>query len=401
MGNPYKIKHHTRIYRRSPGSMILRGLVVLFGALLLFGAGWGLYGTVTGMLQNRPQAPSSSEPSPETDLVPGESSAESTSEPSETADPAVEQPAAPVSTQLEAAWLSASTITDPQQFSAALDAAAQKGQNAVVVPLKESGGQVNYPITYQDASDQKSRAAVTFDLEQTASQITQAGLTPVASISAFRDALYPSADNTAATRYRGSDYLWLDNDPAEGGKLWMNPFADSSVAYLKKLISDAAQAGFTQVILSDFQFPEGYSLDMIDYGDHDSDDKNAYLASLLVQLKDYAQEQGVQLCCLLPASSLLGGSTDPWFGSPSVLAGEQLVVDLRASVFGSGLQNDLVNIADPSADLANTVRTAGAALVQQLPDTQLTAVISGSTPEEIDAQVQALEELGIAYILVS
>ena len=398
MGNPYKIKHHTRIYRRSPGSMILRGLVVLLGALVLFGAGWGLYGTVTGMLQNRPHSDVQPvDPDPETDLVPGQSESEepSAAVPEETPAPA------PSATSLEAAWFPASTVTDPQLFSTALEDAAGQGQNAVVVPLKETGGQVNYPIEYQALSDEKSRAAVTFDLGQTASQISQAGLTPVAYISAFRDALYPSADNTAATFYRDSDFLWVDNDPEKGGKPWMNPFADSSVAYLEKLISDAAQAGFTQVILGDFQFPEGYALDMIDYGGHDGDDKNAYLASLRQQLADYAQEQGVQLSVLLPASSLLGGNTSPWFGSPAVLAGEQLTVDMRASAFGSGLENDLVNIPDPSADLSNTVHTAGSALLQQFPDTQLTAVISGSSQEEIDAQVQALEELGIAYILAS
>ena len=88
--------------------MILRGLVVLLGAFVLFGAGWGLYGTVTGMLQNRPHSDVQPvDPDPETDLVPGQSESEepSAAVPEETPAPA------PSATSLEAAWLKTKDMT--------------------------------------------------------------------------------------------------------------------------------------------------------------------------------------------------------------------------------------------------------------------------------------------------
>ena len=71
--------------------------------------------------------------------------------------------------------------------------------------------------------------------------------------------------------------------------------------------------------------------------------------------------------------------------------------ELRAEVFGSGLQTDLVSIPDPAADPYSTVHTASAALRQKLPDTQMIALLDS---DSLEARIQGAGENGIERYIV-
>ena len=151
------------------------------------------------------------------------------------------------------------------------------------------------------------------------------------------------------------------------------------------------------IVLQDVQFPEGYSLDMIDYFEHAEDDKHAFLQQFVAQMTEYAAAKGVELTALFPASSMLGGDSEMYFGDAAELAGDTVAVDLRAEVFGSGLQTDLVSIPDPAADPYSTVHTASAALRQKLPDTQMIALLDS---DSLEARIQGAGENGIEQYIV-
>lgn len=128
----------------------------------------------------------------------------------------------------------------------------------------------------------------------------------------------------------------MDDAPDKGGKPWIDPFTQSGQDYIRHIIDDAIKAGFQKIILQEVQFPEGYSLDMIDYGAHASDDKHAFLAQYIEQMTAYAAEQGVELSAMFPSSRLLGANTAMYFGDPAALVGERAVADLRIQSFGNG-----------------------------------------------------------------
>ena len=82
---------------------------------------------------------------------------------------------------------------------------------------------------------------------------------------------------------------------------------------------------------------------------------------------------------------------------------ESAAVDLRLSIFGSGLETDQVSIPNPTADPYNTVKTASAAIRQKLPDCQLIAVVDGEglTSEEVSIRIQGAQESCIErYVVV-
>lgn len=141
---------------------------------------------------------------------------------------------------------------------------------------------------------------------------------------------------------------------------------------------------------------------MIDYGEHASDDKHAFLQQYLQEMTTYAEGKGVELTALFPATSVLGGETKMYFGDVSTIIGDSAVLDLRLEVFGNGIQTDLLSIPDPSADLYNTVKTASAAVNQQLSGKELTVMVDGSglSEDEVASLIQGASESGIEHCIV-
>ena len=49
------------------------------------------------------------------------------------------------------------------------------------------------------------------------------GITPVGRIYAFKDPLAASVHLESAVHYQETEWAWLDNSAAMGGKAWLNP----------------------------------------------------------------------------------------------------------------------------------------------------------------------------------
>lgn len=400
MARPYKIKRHKRIYRRSAGSILARVAAIVAAVAVLFGLGWALYGPVSDWISQKQK-----EPTQQQEMVPGASASEPAAQPQqqEPAPPAAEPEQPSELTSSKTAYLNNQTVADPQAFSQALQQAVEQGYDSILFDLKSQDGTVHYTIDYNEPVNARVTAEHPIDLQQTAQQILDAGLMPVASIYTFHDNIYPLADNSASTYYMDSDVLWVDDAPDKGGKPWIDPFTQSGQDYIRHIIDDAIEAGFQKIILQEVQFPEGYSLDMIDYGTHASDDKHAFLAQYIEQMTAYAAQQGVELSAMFPSSRLLGANTAMYFGDPAALAGERAVADLRIQSFGSGFTTEAVSIPNPSDNPENTLQTASAALVQKMGDCQLTAVIDGEglTQEQLNARIRLLEQNGISTCIVA
>lgn len=400
MARPYKIKRHKRIYRRSAGSILARVAAIVAAVAVLFGLGWALYGPVSDWISQKQK-----EPTQQQEMVPGASASEPAAQPQqqEPAPPAAEPEQPSELTSSKTSYLNNQTVADPQAFSQALQQAVEQGYDSILFDLKSQDGTVHYTIDYNEPVNARVTAKHPIDLQQTAQQILEAGLMPVASIYTFHDNIYPLADNSASTYYMDSDVLWVDDAPDKGGKPWIDPFTQSGQDYIRHIIDDAIEAGFQKIILQEVQFPEGYSLDMIDYGTHASDDKHAFLAQYIEQMTAYAAQQGVELSAMFPSSRLLGANTAMYFGDPAALVGERAVADLRIQSFGSGFTTEAVSIPNPSDNPENTLQTASAALVQKMGDCQLTAVIDGEglTQEQLNARIRLLEQNGISACIVA
>ena len=197
MARPYKIKRHKRIYRRSAGSILARVAAIVAAIAVLFGLGWALYGPVSDWISQKQNGPTEQQ-----EMVPGVSEPAAQPQQQEAAPPAdePEKPSEPSElTASKTAYLDNQTVADPQAFSQALQQAVEQGYDSILFDLKSQDGTVHYSIDYNETVNARVTAEHPIDLQQTAQQILDAGLMPVASIYTFHDNIYPLADNSAST----------------------------------------------------------------------------------------------------------------------------------------------------------------------------------------------------------
>lgn len=405
MGNPYKIKRHDRIYRRSAKSVVIRVVVVVVTIAILFGLGWTLYGPVMDFVkeQSGKTSPDANPPGISTEPQEDQTADATEQLPAEVPEETTPDVAPATVSLAKTAYLAPATVSNPAAFSSALASLKGKGYDSVMVELKQIDGTVSYPISYKAEIDERYTAATTFELSSIVSQIQGEGLKPVAMIHTFRDHLYPSADKSSSTMYQGGDFLWFDDSPQNGGKPWLNPFSDSAKAYINKIVDDAISAGFQNIVLDSVQFPQGYALDQIEYGEFASTDKQQYLRQYIAGMTAYASGKGAALTAALPATTLLGGSDEQYYGGDATqLVGETVVLNLSPSLFGASFETDQVSIPTPQADPYNAIKTAASAVKGKLPTAQITALLDGTglTDAVIESEIKALAESGITSYIV-
>lgn len=395
MARSYKIKSYKRIYRRSIGSIVLRWLLALAGLALVFLLGWKLYEPLTDFFsglgetameeemeseeqtEQTPQSETLQEPSDPPVAVP-EAPTKTEETPAETVIPpsvVEEETLPPITTPAQkTAYLSEKTVLDADAFAKAISDAKASGMDSVMFDLKSTNGWVIYPIQYKEGFDDYYTAGETISLEEAAKQIREAGMKPIASIYAFRDRRFQQAETYAGILYKGSESFWLDNALDAGGKAWLNPYSPLAREYICKLISDAAEAGFGEIVLRDFRFPVGYSMDQMEFVYDGGQSKQDCLKEADDSFRAYAKELGVDLWIEYPAVNMNGGDTRPYGGDVAELLEDGCIIDIR----------DLAD-EDASAALA-------AAKAKQ-PNVDLAALIAG------EEQLKLLDAVGISHYI--
>ncbi len=392
MARSYKIKSYKRIYRRSISRMIFRWLLILGVLILLFFLGWKLYEPISAWFHKepetvvqeqeetppeQPQTPVPEEPKPEDppSVTPVTPSVKVPKEPEQPK----EEPLLPITTPAMATvYLSEATVLDSEAFAAALADAQKAGMDSVMIDLKSRDGWVVYPIAYKEGYDDYYTAGDTVSLAELAKQIREAGMKPIASIYTFMDRRFQQAETYAGILYGESDSFWLDNSLDAGGKSWLNPYSPLAREYIVKLMSDAAEAGFGEIVLREFLFPVGGSMEQMRFVYDEGQSKQDCLKEADDYFREKAAELDVDLWIEYPADALRSGDSRPYGGDCSALLEDGCVIDLSAC------GNDSMELADIIASIVNGANGAE---------------LAGMTANKI--QTDALQAAGIDhYILI-
>ena len=301
--NMGKVKRYRHSFYTG-GQRIRRALTGLIALAALFAAGWLIgpavidFGTHTwyslkaGGGDDESTSTPAATPAPEATPVP-----EATPAPT------------PVPAAGEGGWafVTISGLSTPELAAATAQDLAAQGVRYAVVPCKDSQGYVYYQSAVAVA--QSSISATTFD-PSAVEALKAAGITPVASLCAFRDPLAPYVDRSLAVRYQDTEYFWLDAAADAGGRPWLNPYADGAARYIADLIGEARAMGFEQVWLTGVQFPTTAGRDKASYGDT----AGLSMGQRLAQLLESWQAGGV--CWVeYPLAEVLAGADSQLLGA--------------------------------------------------------------------------------------
>lgn len=386
----YRVKNR-RVFSRYHPMRSAIGTAAMVVLLLFLGlVGYNIIGPLTARLRQEASTPTTTpdpyDPSDYT--VPATTTTVTTTITTSTTPMVTETTEPPVVVPLQRAqYLNPNAVSDLTRLQSAVTAAAEAGCTAVVVPLRLSGG----ALQYQSAVPQALLCAATSNelpaLSEITSTIAGSGCIPIARIETLSDNLLPIVDAETGFSNLATGGLWLDDVLESGGKPWLSPFSAGACDYLSALVTEIAQAGFQYVICGGVSYPNFY----------DSD-----LAVLDPQLSDAARRQAGLIACLNTLSEAGGAVTAFEFDLSEALAGtvEALApqeLSLRTAVvildfhafesafFYGGERYDVSKLADRdktllllqiAQELVGNMKLIPCIRSDNLDDTQLQSVIS-------------------------
>ncbi len=252
-------------------------------------------------------------------------------------------------------------LTDTAKLTATAKEAATAGFNCAVIELKNKQGNLLY-VTDTEAG--KTVGAVSDGiplktLTDSFAVLRAEGVLPIPLLYCFEDATAPRVLATAKVVTTGhADWTWYDGDPKNGGKPWLNPYADAAQAYITALAEELQTAGAGGIMLDGVYFPAQTSqADFTAAGDA-SLSKGDVLKKFIARMDTLCDVPVLVRCS---ANAALGNTTAPYHVSPLDLGAAFVVPDLRQGAVGEKLSvaGEMLTVsADTMADTAT--RVAGA-----------------------------------------
>lgn len=204
-------------------------------------------------------------------------------------------------------FLSGEAALSTASLSAELAAAKAAGHSVVAVTLKDSDG-----IFLYKSSIDKISTKGTLSAAQIAEEIEKAGFIPAAKISTVKDKTNgPALGCQYKFSYGGT---WIDDRADRGGKTWLSPFDDKTLAFIKGITSELSQAGFKRIIAADTMYPNFFVVDIKSNLAHlplsDSTKRAEALWNVINAAKDGAETGGAKLYIEMDGASLITDKRD-------------------------------------------------------------------------------------------
>ncbi len=222
--------------------------------------------------------------------------------------------------------LSVSDMRDMGTLTEALDRAADRGYEGVLIPMKTEGGKYWYKTgssTVALASPSPVMNNMRADEIVLAAQ--SRGLVPSAYVSALTDNNRYGDDRLGAYHTK-SGQAWLDGDPDNGGKPWICPYDEDAQELLCSIMDELGSAGFRQIVCGDFIFPSFRESDVEYIGEEiaDGTQRHRYLTALARKMTNAARGAGSDMLICLWAHDILADKAEVF--APDELAGCSLAV---------------------------------------------------------------------------
>lgn len=302
MGQKLHRSRRSVFKRRNP---IWRVLLTLLPAVAIVAIGF--FGTK--LLWEAPQ--DSAEP------VTGQAATTTTPPPTQTTEAPVTDDAVSLST-LRAFYLPHSALINVATLTDTLQQAKEAGFTAILFDMKDADGTLYFRSGDTRAVQVNSFAANALDistLRSTLSAIREAGLNPIARLYAFCDNAAARVLADARVYPTGSpSWVWYDNKPDNGGRAWLNPYADAAHLYLIDLAEELRDAGAAAILFDGVQFPTQTSGAY--FGEDAATETRADALTAFVSTAKQLLGSSCPVILAHTADSALGNKTQIYGGNP-------------------------------------------------------------------------------------
>lgn len=400
-----KLKRGRKMFqkRRNVGKIVGTVLTVLLVPALVVA---GYYAASYMMTAGPSSSSAPSEPTPEsTAPTNGESS-----DPGPVSEPDTPIDPEPSVKGLRLFYLPVSALQNLDAWNDRLEAAVAAGYNGVLFDLKQADGQMRYVSATELAVAAQTASADALSLDElkaAADVLRSKGLTPVPRLHAFQDHLAAARLATAKITVAGSpNASWYDNDPSNGGKRWLNPYAADARRFITGLSAELKEAGFRLLMLDSVQFPNQTSSADFTTTEWASLSKGEVLTLFAEEMNEAVGKNGWMLA--MPGLAAIGDGTGPFGGNPVTFGAGAVAPVLTPASFGAKLTVGTEKVTNPQAHPYDTVSLllsqiqSRIGLMEEKPAVVPWIQASGYNAGQIAEEVRALTELAGAdasYIL--
>lgn len=153
-------------------------------------------------------------------------------------------------------------LASREALDAALETAKKAGFGTVIIPLKDTVGNIFYKTQIETINNIKQLAQGTLTAKTIADAVKSKGLVPKAVIPTLKDKIAPDYIPDVGYYFIG-DYVisWYDDDPAKNGKPWVDPFRTGGKNYFADIVKELRAAGFEEIALSELRYPDFHDTD--------------------------------------------------------------------------------------------------------------------------------------------
>lgn len=413
--NGFKVKRTRKnLYKRrkSTGRKIFEGMlfVIILGALVFIG-----YSVASPLLKFFGGDNQNSSAVSEPVWIPPESSDDDTSSDSDTSADSSQQTTTekPQDTPAESKALYAVLVPDSalQSESALvkqLTTLKDSGYNAAVFTLKNTTGELLYKSALDAVKDNTDVNKGKLTAQQIVKACTDAGLTPVASITTLYDRKTPYLFDNAGYVISDGDWSWLDAAADNGGKPWTTPYSADAVNYYASLCAELAKAGFTDIELENTIFPnfQAYDYSLLSK-DLQSENRSEKLAALAQTCAVKAKAENASATVEIKADELLTMNVTAYDGTAEIwsakdkMADCRLLVTMDTALAGTKLQTSSDKTLEVDKDISKAVQQVFTAVKAEVKDKEISVGISGSSElsaDDIKKCRTELEKLGFTDI---
>lgn len=302
--------------------------------------------------------------------------------------------------QFSAAALTSDDMGGTASLTAALEAIPKDmGIEYVVIPLKVSGGALNYSSTVTEAQ-LSGAVSSSLTLGEITSAVRTAGFRPVAEISLLRDNILPQTYPESGYRTTGDGSRWIDDSIENGGKSWVSPFTEKTQVYLRDIADEIAAADFDKAICSDAVFPPFRESDLELLGEEvNSSERYNALVSVVNTMYSRLMSGSTAMMLEVSAVDLLQGNDEVI--QPMLLNANTLVLNVDFAEMGDAVTvpGTLYEFAGDHSENASKI----IGLVQhKLGDYNITVRFSGAEigKTEFEKLKEVLAEYGYSSYVI-
>ncbi len=284
----------------------------------------------------------------------------------ESSDPVTDEQTPAVSLDtVRAFYLPTTAFNNQNTLNTTLTDAAQAGFNAVIFDFKNADGVLYFRSQTARAQQVNSFAADALTVENVKAlfaTVREAGLQPIVRLYTFMDNAAARVLTDARIAHQSDpSWVWYDANPADGGRAWLNPYADEAHIYVIDLAKELRDAGAAAVMFDGVQFPAQTSSASFGTSANTTMGHEEILTAFIAKARDLLGD-GCPVMLSCTANSALGTDTTIYGGNPLTFASTMAAPTLFTSEMKTTVTVGSETVQNTPDNLKATVQT----LVNQL-----------------------------------